>query len=96
MFSTFLNFKSYAETQFSTSLQVLQTDNGTEFANNQMHDYLIANGILHHLTCPYTPEQNGVAERKHQHITEIAIALLHQSSVPLQFWFEAMATAVSH
>lgn len=50
-------------------------------------------GIHHQFSCPYTP-RNGVAGRKHLHIVETAISLLHHSSLPLSFWFEAIATAV--
>lgn len=49
---------------------------------------------MHQLSCPYTQSQNGVAERKHRHLVETAIALLHQSSLPLQYWFDALATSV--
>lgn len=51
-------------------------------------------GVFHQCSCPYTPEQNGVAERKHHHIVEIALSLLSKSSVPLRFWFYAFACAV--
>lgn len=37
-------------------------------------------GILHETTCPHTPQQNGLVERKHGHIVETAIALLQQSN----------------
>lgn len=51
-------------------------------------------GILHHRSCPYTPQQNGVAERKHRHILDVARTLLLESSVPTSFWVEAISTAV--
>lgn len=94
VFSTFLSFKAYVETQFATPLQILRIDNGTKFVTKQMDAYLTQHGVIHQLSCPYTPEQNGIAERKHQHITETAIALLSQSSMPVSFWFEAISTAV--
>lgn len=61
--------------------------------NNKMKDFLSTQGIVHQHSCPYTPPQNGVAERKHKHLTEIAIALMHHSSLPVQFWFDAIACA---
>ena len=76
MYSTFVHFKNYAKNQFNLSLKIFRTDNGSEFVNHKMVDYLTSHGILHQLSCPYTPEQNGIAERKHQHITQTAIALL--------------------
>ncbi|KAB2628709.1 hypothetical protein D8674_033504 [Pyrus ussuriensis x Pyrus communis] len=49
--------------------------------------------ILHKTTCPYTPQQNGVAERKNRHILETARALLLGASVPKFFWPEAVTYA---
>lgn len=85
VFYKFLEFKICAEKQFSVSLQILRTDGGTEFLNNKMRQYLASQGVVHQYNCPYTSAQNGIAERKHRHITNTAIALLHQSGVPLKY-----------
>lgn len=79
--------------QFNTSRQVFRTDGGGEYLGNQFSDFLSQHGIVHKKSCPHTPK-NGVAERKHRHLVETTIALLHQSSLPLQYWFDALATAV--
>lgn len=59
-----------------------------------MDYYFSSQGIIHQCSCPYTQAQNGIAERKHGHITETSIALFHHSSLPLHFWFDAIATAI--
>ena len=56
--------------------------------------FLKQKGIEHQLTCPHTPSQNGVAERKHRHLIETTVTLMHQTSLPLAYWFDALATAV--
>ncbi|KAL8132396.1 hypothetical protein AgCh_008045 [Apium graveolens] len=49
--------------------------------------------IRHQFTCPNTPQQNGVAERKNRHLTEVCRSMLHAKNVPGRFWAEAMKTA---
>ena len=49
--------------------------------------------MLHQTTCPNTPQQNGVAERKHRILLEITRALMIESHVPVHFWLGAIATA---
>ena len=94
MFTKFLEFKAYAEKQFDVSLKILRTDGGGEFYSSQFQQFLISQGIIHQKSCPFTPVQNGIAERKHRHLTETTIALLQQSSLPLKYWFDALATSI--
>ena len=54
---------------------------------------LSSHSIVHQSSCPYTQAQNGIAKCKHRHLIETAITLLHHSSVPINFWFDAIATA---
>ena len=51
-------------------------------------------GILQKTSCPYTPQQNGLVERKHAHIVETTITLLQQSEMPIKFWLEAMNNSI--
>ena len=44
-------------------------------------------GILHQSSCAYTPQQNGVAERKNRHLVEIVCTLLLHHKVPQSFFF---------
>ena len=52
------------ETQFNTCVQTIRTDNGLEFVNVETSIFFKTKGIIHEKTCPYTPQQNGVVERK--------------------------------
>lgn len=93
LYNKLLVFKAYIDTQFQTSLKLLRTDCGTEFVNKRVDTLLSSHGIVHQSSYPYTQAQNGIAECKHKHIIETAITLLHHSSVPINFWFDAIATA---
>ncbi|KXJ79375.1 hypothetical protein RP20_CCG001137 [Aedes albopictus] len=50
-------------------------------------------GIIHQTTCPYTPQQNGVAERMNRTLVEKARCMLNDSKLPKKFWAEAVSTA---
>ena len=81
----------YAENQFQINVKIIRTDNGVEFA---MKDYFSSKGIIHHTTCIEIPKQNGIAERKHQHILNVTRALLFQANLPPLFWNFAILHAV--
>ncbi|TYK29919.1 Retrovirus-related Pol polyprotein from transposon TNT 1-94 [Cucumis melo var. makuwa] len=51
-------------------------------------------GIKHQLTAPYTPQQNGVSERRNRYIMEMTRCILHEKSLPKKFWAEAANTTV--
>ena len=87
-------FVSFTETQLSQKMKVFRSDGGGEFYNNSLQSFFEPKDISHQKSCSYTPEQNGIAERKHCHIVETAMSLIFHSSVPLEFWPYAFSTAV--
>ncbi|XP_071693195.1 uncharacterized protein [Rutidosis leptorrhynchoides] len=74
--------------------QALMCDNGTEFVNSKVNDFVLSNGIVHQTSCAYTPQQNGLVERKHRHLLNVARAIMFQGGIPLRFWDECILTAV--
>ena len=85
------NFILLIENQFNCKVKVVRTDNGPEFL---MPDFYSSKGIEHQTSCVETPQQNGRVERKHQHILNVARALLFQSKLPKQFWSYSVLHAV--
>jgi len=70
-----INFVNLVENQFETKVKVIRSDNGHEF---KMYDFFNSKGIIHQTSCVETPEQNGVAERKHKHLLNVTRSLIFQ------------------
>ena len=62
--------------------------------SKEFQEYLKNKGILSQRSCPYTPRQNGVIERKNRHLLDAVRTLLIDSSVLTRFWVEALSTGV--
>ncbi|CAL2248981.1 unnamed protein product [Prunus armeniaca] len=81
------------EIQFHARIQVLHSRNGGEFLNHDLNQFLQDHGVIHQCSCLYTPQQNGVAERKNQHLLEVVRASLFDANMPRPFWGEAVLSA---
>lgn len=93
VFSAFQKFSALIHTQFGGQIKVLRSDNGGEFVNSEFQQFFHTHGIIHQTTCPQTPEQNGVSERKNRHLLDIARSLLFSAHMPKYLWGEAVLTA---
>lgn len=82
------------ETQFSTKIKTLRSDGGGEYTSSAFKSYLLQHGVIHQASCPYTPQQNGLVERKHKHLIETTITLLSQASMFTDYLSYALLTAV--
>jgi hypothetical protein len=93
-YNCFLKFQAFVEKHFDRKIKIFQSDGGGEFTSNAFMNHLAYNGITQQLSCPHTPEQNGLAERKHRHIVETGLTLLFHANVPLKLWVDAFLIAV--
>lgn len=93
VFSLIRNFISYVDNQFHSHIKIIRSDNGSEFANSELHNHLSTLGILQQFSCSYTPQQNGSAERKHQHLLNVARSLRFQANLPISLWGDCVLTA---
>jgi len=87
-----INLFSFVKTQFNASIANIRIDNGGKFFSIQ--NIFRQHGTTYQHSCVYTPQQNGVVERKHRHILESARALRFQAHLPLYFLAECVLTAV--
>jgi hypothetical protein len=74
-------------------IKKIRSDNGTEFKNSQIEGFLEEEGIKHEFSSPYTPQQNGVVERKNRTLLDKARTMLDEYNTPDRFWAEAINTA---
>ena len=82
----FQPFVLFVKTQFKTTVKTLRSDNAKEYFTNEFVQYMTDNGIIHESSCAYTPQQNGVAERKNRYILEVARIMMIHGHVPHRFW----------
>lgn len=78
------DFLFLIKTQFGKTIKVLRSDNAKEYFYAQFNSFFISYGITHQSSCPHTPQQNGVAERKHRHIVDTARTLLINADASLE------------
>jgi len=71
----------------------VRSDNGSEFRNTNVEEYLDEEGIKHEFSAPYTPQQNGIVERKNRTLIEAARTMLDEYKTPDIFEAEAINTA---
>jgi hypothetical protein len=81
------------QTQSGQKLLRVRTDRGSEYLNETLGQYFKDKGVMHQTTAPYTPEQNGAAERLNRTIMERVRAMLQDADLPDELWAEAAATA---
>lgn len=81
----FKEYKSMVEKRTGRKIKAVQSDNGTEYSSHYLEDFLKQESIKHELTVEYTPQQNGVAERKNRTLVEMARCMLIQSGLPAGF-----------
>lgn len=84
---------AYLENRYGRTPKILRFDNGTEFFNNEMKSWAASKGIELQTTAPYSPSQNGIAERYNRTIIELARAMLFSANLPKFLWAEAAAHA---
>jgi hypothetical protein len=87
---SFIAFKTEVENQCGTKIKRLRSDRGGEY---HFPAYCESIGIIHEKTAPYTPQQNGVAERRNRTLTEMVNAMLSNSELGTGLWGEAILTA---
>ena len=93
-FTAFQMFKALVEREADSQIKILRTDRGGEFNSQEFGSFCKNHGIRKQLTAAYTPQQNGVCERKNRTILNMVRSLLQRSGLPKSFWPEAVVWSV--
>jgi len=93
-FDTFKEYKETIEKELRTTLKMLRTDRGGEFTSNEFTQYCKENDIARQLTAPYSPQQNGVVERRNRTIMSTTRCMMKAINMPQNFWAEAIRHAI--
>lgn len=86
-------YVKYVQTKFGRTPKKIRSDRGGEYTSDNLRNFLKGEGIKMELTVPYTPEQNGCAERKNRYLVEMVRCMLTDSGLPNKYWGEAIMTA---
>lgn len=88
-----MNFISFAEVQTGNKLRCLRSDNGGEYKSVKNSEFLTKKDILHETTAPYSPQQNGIAERTNCILIENARSMMFEMNVTMNFCADSVVTA---
>ncbi|GJW43256.1 putative reverse transcriptase domain-containing protein [Tanacetum coccineum] len=91
-FETFKIYKAEVENQRDKKIQILRSDRGGEYFSSEFSFYCESHGLIHQRIAPYTPQQNGVAERKNKVLQDMINAMLVSANLPKNLWGEALLT----
>ena len=86
-------YKVEVENQLDRKIKRLRSDRGGEFFSNEFDLFCEEHGIIHERTPPYSPESNGIAERKNRTLTYLLNAMLDTAGLPKAWWWEVLLTS---
>nr|GEZ85902.1 retrotransposon protein, putative, Ty1-copia subclass [Tanacetum cinerariifolium] len=70
-----------------------RSDRGGEYTRQDFLDHLKDHGITAHRNPPYTPQHNGVSERRNRTLLDMVRSMMSQTTLPKSFWDYALETA---
>nr|ABF98099.1 retrotransposon protein, putative, Ty1-copia subclass [Oryza sativa Japonica Group] len=79
-------YKAEVENQLDRKIKRLRSNRGGEFFSNEFDLFCEEHGIIHERTPSYSPESNGIAERKNRTLTDLVNAMLDTAGQPKAWW----------
>ncbi|GKA09958.1 zinc finger, CCHC-type containing protein [Tanacetum coccineum] len=93
VFETFKVFQKEVENHLGKTIKLLRSDNGGEYMSQEFLDHLKEHGIIAHPTPPYTPQHNGVSEKRNRTLLDMFHSMMSQTTLPKSFWDYALESA---
>ena len=79
-------YKAEVENQLEKKIKRLRSDRGGEYFSNEFFEFCAVHGIIHKRTPPYSPQSNGIAERKNHTLTDLVNAMLETAGLSKEWW----------
>jgi transposase InsO family protein len=79
-------YKAEVENQLDRKIKRVRSDRGGEYFSNEFNLFCEEQGIIHERTPPYSPQSNGVAERKNRTLTDLVNAMLDTAGLSKAWW----------
>ncbi|GJS46607.1 retrotransposon protein, putative, ty1-copia subclass [Tanacetum coccineum] len=92
VFETFKVFQKEVENQLGKTIKTLRFDRGGKYMSQEFLDHLKDHGIIAHRTPPYTPQHNGVSERRNKTLLDMVLSMMSQTTLPKSLWDYALET----
>ncbi|KAJ9566455.1 hypothetical protein OSB04_002421 [Centaurea solstitialis] len=92
-FERFREFQNEVQNQLGRKIKFLRSDRGGEYLSDEFDNHLMECGIVSQLTPPYTPQMNGVSERRNRTLLDMVRTMMCHSTLPMSFQGHALETA---
>lgn len=79
-------YVAHCKTRFGRPPCIIRSDGGGEFINRELKDFYDLEGIQSQVTAPYSPQQNGIAERKNRTLQKMASCMLLDAGLAKKYW----------
>jgi transposase InsO family protein len=86
-------YKAEVENQIENKVKRLRSDRGGEYFSNNFSEFYVVHGIIHERTPTYSPQSNGIAERKNHTLTDLVNTMLETAGLSKEWWGETILTA---
>nr|GEX90442.1 hypothetical protein [Tanacetum cinerariifolium] len=92
VFETIKIFQKEVENQLRKTIKSLCSDRGGKYMSQEFLDNLKEHGIIAHRTPPYTPQNNGVSNRRNRTLLDMVRSMMSETTLPKSFWGYALET----